>query len=338
MHKVQIQPNYPLNKLNTLRLESTTESFICLTEVNALPQIKEYIDKSGLKFFTLGGGSNLILPEYYSGLVIYNQLKGISLIAETDITTDIRVMAGEVWDDFVEYTIKHSWFGLENLSLIPGTVGAAPIQNIGAYGVEVKDFIAYVEVYDMLTGQFGMIDNAQCNFGYRNSMFKTHPNYIVTSVVFRLRKTAKLNANYGDLAKALAEIEQPSAMDLRRIVIDIRTQKLPDPKLIGNVGSFFHNPILANNQVALLREKYPKLPVYAIDEQHSKVSAGWLIDNLGLKGYCQGNMGVYAKQALVLVNHAYATKTEVLDLATFIQEKVFAEYAVRINIEPIIVV
>lgn len=337
MHKVQIQVNYPLNKLNTLGLESIAENFICLTEVDTLPQIKEFIDKSKPKFFVLGGGSNLILPEYYSGLVIYNQLKGIKLVAETEVSADVRVMAGEVWDDFVEYTLKEGWFGLENLSLIPGTVGAAPIQNIGAYGVEVKDFISYIEVYDMLTGQFSIIDNAQCNFSYRNSMFKSHLNYIVTAVVFRLLKNVKLNASYGDLAKALEQIEKPSAMDLRGIVIDIRTQKLPDPKVIGNVGSFFHNPILTNNQVAGLREKYPKLPVYAVDSEHSKVSAGWLIDNLGLKGYRQGNMGVYAKQALVLVNHANANKTEVLDLATFIQEKVFSEYMVRINIEPIIV-
>ena len=329
--------NYPLNKLNTLRLSSEADYFITLSDLTHLSQIRDFIVENKLKFFTLGGGSNLILPKHYQGLVIYNQLKGINLLKQTDSYTDIRVMAGENWDQFVEYTISNNFFGLENLSLIPGTVGAAPIQNIGAYGVEVKDFITLVEVFDLKSGKNLVMDNLSCNFSYRNSMFKTNPNFIVTAVVFRLLNVAKLNAAYGDLAKSLSLISVPSAMDLRKAVISIRSQKLPDPKVIGNVGSFFHNPIIANSQVAVLRKLYPSLPVYPVDDNYSKVSAGWMIDNLGLRGYRQGNMGVYEKQALVLVNHATASKTEVLTLASFIQEQVWLNYNVRINIEPILI-
>ena len=168
-------------------------------------------------------------------------------------------------------------------------------------------------------------------------MFKTRHNYIVTAVTFCLLKNAKLNTKYGDLAAGLANIQNPTPLDLRQVIIGIRSSKLPDPKLIANVGSFFHNPIIESSQVTQLLNKYPKLPVYAVDDTHSKVSAGWLIDNLGLKGYRQGNMGVYSKQALVLVNHGNATRTEVLQFAKLIQDKVFAEYEVKINIEPIII-
>lgn len=334
---MEIQLAYPLTKLNTLRLVSSTDYFISLSNLDQLPEMVEYIKVHQLKFFVLGGGSNLILPENYPGLVIYNQLKGIELINQDVNHYIVKVMAGEVWDDFVVYSLGHDWYGLENLSFIPGTVGASPIQNIGAYGVEVKDFIEYVEVYDIEQKEFKQIKNSACNFSYRNSLFKTKPNYIVIAVVFRLLKQPHLNTSYGDIAKHISNISNPTAMDLRQIVIDIRSDKLPDPKIIGNVGSFFHNPILDNTVVMDLKGRFPKLPVYAIDQQHSKISAGWLIDNLGLKGYRLGNMGVYNKQALVLVNHDCATRTEVLSFAKSIQDKITTLYNVNINIEPIII-
>lgn len=332
------QADYSLIELNTLRLQSVVDHFVILSNVNELPQIKQFIDDKQVRFFILGGGSNLVLPEKYTGLAIYNQLKGINLVEENVDYVTVKVMAGEVWDDFVAYTLLHNWYGLENLSLIPGTVGASPIQNIGAYGVEAKDFIAYVEVYDIATNSFIQLSNAQCSFSYRNSIFKTQPNYIVTAVIFCLRKHAKLNTSYGDLAKALSLIVNPTAQDLRNIVMNIRSQKLPDPKFIANVGSFFHNPVMLNLDVEALCVKYNNLPVYPVDSTHSKVSAGWLIDNLGLKGYRQGNVGVYIKQALVLVNYATATKTEVLSLAKLIQDMVLKKYSIQLNIEPIIVI
>ncbi len=318
-------------------MQSTARAYIALTHENELPAIAQYLEQYSRPFFVLGGGSNILLPEVYSGLVIHNQLHGINIADEQADTILLRVSAGEIWDDFVAHTLTNGWFGLENLSLIPGTVGASPIQNIGAYGVEVKDFIESVEVYDIQLQQFKIIDKTTCNFSYRNSMFKTKHEYIVTAVNFRLLKNASLNTKYGDLAAGLAGIMHPTALDLRQVVIGIRSNKLPDPKLIANVGSFFHNPVLDNIQVGILLNKYPKLPVYAVDDGHSKVSAGWLIDNLGLKGYCLGNMRVYSKQALVLVNCASATKTEALNFAAIIQDKVWQEYQVKINIEPIVV-
>lgn len=291
----------------------------------------------GLKWFVLGGGSNIILPEQYLGLVIHNKLMGIEIVQDTSEFIILKVGAGENWDNFVEYTLNNGWYGLENLSLIPGTVGASPIQNIGAYGVEVKDLIESVEVYDTASLEFKTIDKEQCSFTYRNSIFKTQPNYIVTSVYFRLKKIAKLNAKYGDLSIELSSIVNPGALDLRAAVIKIRQSKLPDPKFIANVGSFFHNPIV-NKQIAnSLKEKYPELPVYPVDDNNSKLSAGWLIDNLGLKGYRFENMGVYSKQALVLINHGSATKSEVLQFAGTIIDKVYNKYQIKINIEPIII-
>ncbi|MBP9743541.1 MAG: UDP-N-acetylmuramate dehydrogenase [Burkholderiales bacterium] len=334
---MNVYPNYCLSHLNTLRLVSSAQFFISLTAVDDLLKIAEYIHHDSQKFFVLGGGSNLILPEVYSGLVIYNQLKGIELLSQDNTHALVRVMAGEVWDDFVAYTLHHNWFGLENLSLIPGTVGAAPIQNIGAYGVEVKDFIDSVYIYDIMSKQIVVLSNKECDFSYRSSIFKTKSHYIVTAVVFKLLKQAQLNTNYGDIGAKLAEIQNPTANQLRTVVINIRSSKLPDPKLIGNVGSFFHNPILELKMVEKLKNQFPNLPVYPLDHVYAKVSAGWLIDNLGLKGYRSGNVGVYHKQALVLINHDRATKTEILNLAKFIQNEVFAAYQIRLNIEPIII-
>ncbi|HLX54878.1 MAG TPA: UDP-N-acetylmuramate dehydrogenase [Aquella sp.] len=330
-----VQQNYPLNKLNTLHLVSTAKQYVALTDIGDLPQIAGYAKE--LNIFVLGGGSNIILPEVYPGLIIHNQLHGITLLETTDDYVLVKVMAGEVWDSFVAYTVEHGWFGLENLSLIPGTVGAAPIQNIGAYGVEAKDFMDSVEVYDIKNKKFIQLSNSECQFKYRDSYLKHNAHLIVTSVVFRLRRAAKLNTSYADVAKALAVLTNPTALDLRNCVIKIRQAKLPDPAVIGNVGSFFHNPILDIAVVKQLQDKYPTIPVYKVDDEKSKVSAGWLIDNLGLKGYRQGNVGVYDKQALVLVNHGNAHATELLDLAHYIQDKVWANYAIRLNIEPLIV-
>ncbi|MCC2624835.1 MAG: UDP-N-acetylmuramate dehydrogenase [Burkholderiales bacterium] len=330
-----VQSNYPLDKLNTLHLKSIAKKYFALTDIADLPQITAEAKESPI--FVLGGGSNIILPEVYQGLIIHNQLRGITLIETTDEFVLVKAMAGEVWDDFVGYTIAKGWFGLENLSLIPGTIGASPIQNIGAYGVEVKDFIESVEVYDSKNKQFSQLNNSDCQFKYRDSYLKHNLHLIVTSVTFRLLRMAKLNTNYVDVAKALAELTNPTAQDLRNCVIKIRQTKLPDPAVIGNVGSFFHNPILDMALVGQLQEKYPTIPVYPVNDEKAKVSAGWLIDNLSLKGYRQGNVGVYDKQALVLVNHGNATAPELLALASYIQDKVWTNYAIRLNIEPLIV-
>lgn len=333
---LQIQHSVSLNHLNTLHLNSTAINYLILDDINKLASIRNILNKYD-KFFVLGGGSNLILPEIYTGLAIHNKSSGISIRNLDDEYCLVTAMSGENWDNFVAYSIENGCYGLENLSLIPGTVGAAPVQNIGAYGVEVKDFITEVTVFDWETGNILTLTNTDCQFSYRNSIFKTKPQYFVISVTFKLLKKAKLNTNYGDVAKFMSETNTPTPQDLRNIIINIRQNKLPNPNEIGNAGSFFHNPIIDNEHAQELLEQYPNLPLYPTSNPYkSKISAGWLIDNLGLKGYQTGNVGVYTKQALVLVNYGNATKTELLKFAAFIQNKVNEKYQIQLNIEPII--
>jgi UDP-N-acetylmuramate dehydrogenase len=275
-------------------------------------------------------------------LVIHNNLLGISVLsslqeANTDSSIVVKAMAGVIWDEFVAFTLQHGYYGLENLSLIPGTVGAAPIQNIGAYGVEVKDFIKHVECFDLSSGKTIEIANKDCNFSYRNSRFKLEPNLLVTAVVFRLKTIPQLNISYGDITAKMAQIPHPTPLDLRKCIIETRTSKLPDPRIIPNVGSFFHNPILSNDKVRQLKSQYSNLPVYTVDDSVSKISAGWLIDNAGFKGYKYKNVGVYSKQALVLVNYSATTRCEILELAAIIKDTINAKYGISLNIEPLLV-
>ncbi len=333
---MQIFENVDLEKYNTLHLLSKTRYYVKLTQINQLNDLRNYINIAKLKFFVLGGGSNIILPDEYNGLVIHNHLKGIVITKYDKEHSLVKVAAGENWDHFVYYSLVNGCYGLENLSLIPGTVGAAPIQNIGAYGVEVKDFIHEVEVFNIITGEMHIFSNSECLFQYRDSRFKREQHYIVVSVTFKLLNVAKLNITYGDLVHNMKQYSKPQALDLRNEVIKIRSSKLPDPNVIGNVGSFFHNPILGIEHAKLLQQKYTKLPIYPVDDQHVKISAGWLIDNLGLKGYSLGKVGIYDKQALVLVNlGGGANKTDVLNLANYIIKQVYNVYNIRLNIEPI---
>lgn len=331
-----IQNSINLTQLNTLRLSSTTNHYIQLTTSEQLDEIASIITDYP-RYFVLGGGSNLILPENYDGLVIHNQLKGITFDDDSSEYKLVTAAAGEIWDAFVANCLANQAYGLENLSLIPGTVGASPIQNIGAYGVEVKDFIDYVTIYDFNLRQLTKLSNAECQFSYRNSYLKNKPQYLVVSVTFKLPTTAKLMISYGDIAKQMATIENPTAHDLRACIIATRQSKLPDPAEIGNAGSFFHNPIVAAVQAQELKQRFPNLPIYpTANAEQVKVSAGWLIDNLGLKGIRSGNIGVYPKQALVLVNYANANKDELLAFAKEIQAKVYDYYQIQLNIEPII--
>ncbi len=332
---LKIQESVDLTRLNTLHLKSTASYFVVLNQIEQLEELGAMITNS-LQFFVLGGGSNLILPEHYQGLVVHNQLRGIQIV-QNGSERFVTAMAGEPWDDFVAYCTEHGAFGLENLSLIPGTVGASPIQNIGAYGVEVKDFIDEVVVYDLHTRQFVHLSNHDCLFSYRNSALKNNARYIVISVCFKLSAQAQLNANYGDVAQKLALIKHPTPADLRATIISIRQSKLPDPAVLGNAGSFFHNPILPEEKAQKLLVQYPNLPLFpTTDPDYIKVSAGWLIDNLGFKGLRQGNVGIYSKQALVLINYGGAYQSELLKFADWIQMQVKEHYDLHLNIEPII--
>jgi UDP-N-acetylmuramate dehydrogenase len=332
---LNLQQNVDLTPLNTLHLRALASNYLELCQIEQLDSLAFAI-QNFQNFFMLGGGSNLILPAVYDGLVIHNKLRGIS-ITPSGQDVWVTAMAGENWDDFVAYCTSQGAYGLENLSLIPGTVGASPIQNIGAYGVEVKDFIEEVLVYDLEFAKQVRLSKEECNFRYRNSALKNNARYIVISVSFKLSLKPNLNLSYGDVAHRMAAISSPTPHDLRNTIINIRQSKLPDPNDLGNVGSFFHNPILPEEKVQQLRVQYPSLPTFPTsDPDYIKVSAGWLIDNLGLKGMREGNVGIYDKQALVLVNYGSACQPELLEFAQRIQKQVHDHYDVLLNIEPII--
>lgn len=332
---MNLQENVDLTPLNTFRLKSSASHYLALTQIEQLDSMSSLTSQFP-RFFVLGGGSNLIVPPSYEGLVIHNQLRGVSMTT-IDGHRMVTAMAGEPWDDFVAYCNQNGAYGLENLSLIPGTVGASPIQNIGAYGVEVKDFIEDVCVYDLHDAKRVTLSHQACEFSYRNSSLKNNSRYIVVSVRFRLLATPKLRLQYGNLAEMLAGVPDPTPADLRRLIINIRQSKLPDPQEIGNAGSFFHNPILPEKKAQELLVKYPNMPMFPTTHpEYTKVSAGWLIDNLGLKGHRQGNVGIYTKQALVLVNYGGASQSELLRFADWVQAQIQNAYDVHLNIEPII--
>lgn len=332
---LHIEQNIDLTSFNTLRLKSLATSYVVLNDMAQLSRIHRAVDTFS-HFFVLGGGSNVILPDIYHGLIIHNQLLGVE-ITEVGSERIVTAMAGENWDDFVAYCCKKGAYGLENLSLIPGTVGASPIQNIGAYGVEVKDFIQNVTVYDLKSGQITTLSHEDCQFSYRTSFLKNNARYIVLSVRFKLSTIPNLNTSYGDVAQTLSSLPDPTPMDLREAIIAIRQSKLPDPKELGNVGSFFHNPILPNPKAEHLLVRYPKLPTYPVSNPElTKISAGWLIDNLGLKGFRRGNVGIYPKQALVLVNYGSSSQTELLTFAGWIQSQIKTHYDLELHIEPIV--
>ena len=332
---LNLQENVDLTPLNTLHLKSTASHYVVLDHIEQLAEIGSIVSNFP-QFFVLGGGSNLIVPPIYQGLVIHNRLRGINIV-KNETERLVTAMAGETWDEFVAYCTRNDAFGLENLSLIPGTVGASPIQNIGAYGVEVKDFIDEVLVYDLHAAQLVTLSNNECHFSYRNSVLKNNSRYIVISVRFKLSAQPELNLSYGDVAQKIASITTPMPYDLRNIIIGIRQSKLPDPQELGNVGSFFHNPVLPQQNVQKLLIQYPNLPQFTTpNPAFIKISAGWLIDNLGLKGLRHGNVGVYPKQALVLVNYGGACQTELLQFAVWIQSQVKEHYDLHLHIEPII--
>jgi UDP-N-acetylmuramate dehydrogenase len=287
----------------------------------------------------LGGGSNLLLTGDYHGTVIHSAIKGIELVErdDNDGFVVLRVGSGEVFDDFIAYCVEHGYYGAENLSLIPGEVGASAVQNIGAYGVEAKDLIVKVEAMEIATGKMVSFSNEDCQYGYRQSRFKGEwrNRYFITYVSYRLLTTFIPNMDYGNIRAALAEknIDNPAAMDLRQVIIDIRNAKLPDPKVEGNAGSFFMNPIVSKEKYLELAASYHNMPHYYIDEQHEKIPAGWMIDQCGWKGRSMGKAGVHDKQALVLVNRGGATGNDIVRLCETIRKDVMEKFGIEINPE-----
>lgn len=281
----------------------------------------------------MGGGSNLLFLNNYSGTVLHSVIDNINIVAEDDNSVSVRVGSGVVWDDFVAYCVEKGWWGVENLSLIPGEVGASAVQNIGAYGVEVKDVLQSIEAISVDDLSKRIFTNAECNYAYRDSIFKKSlkGKYVITYVTYRLSKKANPNIGYGALKSVLAE--NPSLKEIRDAIIAVRNSKLPDPKVYGNAGSFFMNPVIPMEQFVELQSRYPDIPSYPASDGYIKVPAGWLIEKSGWKGKSLGNAAVYEKQALVLINRGGATGMEIKHLADTIIEDIKEIFGITLHAE-----
>lgn len=334
---ITILKNHSLLPYNTFGIEAYAAYFSTLHHVEEIKEIIEHQKTIKKPLFILGGGSNILCTQNLDAWVIYNQMKGIKIIQEDEQNIWVKVGAGEVWHEWVLYAIQNGWAGIENLSLIPGTVGAAPMQNIGAYGVEVKDCIEKVCFYDMEQQKMRHLDKNGCHFEYRSSVFKTilKNKIIITSVVFQLSKTPILHLDYGAIRQELERmnIEHPSIQDVSNAVIRIRQSKLPDPKLIGNAGSFFKNPIISSSHFLELQAHYPNIPSYPISEKMLKVPAGWLIEQAGWKGYREKDYGVHQNQALVLVNYGSASGQEIFQLSNKIIQSIKNKFSIELERE-----
>lgn len=336
---LEILENYDITPFNTFGVKVHARYFARISMVQQLVELDAIKNKNQWKptFLCLGEGSNVLFTQNYPDFVLKIEMGGVEIIKETDQSVQLKVGAGENWHQFVLNGVNRGWGGIENLSLIPGTVGAAPIQNIGAYGVEVKDVIDGVEFYDLKAKQIKLFMKDQCEFSYRDSIFKKQGRgqWIITAVYFNLSKKPQVNTSYGVIQAELQKrsILQPTIKDLSDVVIDIRRSKLPDPKSIGNAGSFFKNPIISKEHFARLKALYPEIAAYPESTGQIKVAAGWLIDQCGLKGWRQGACGIHAQQALVLVNYGGATGSEILHLAEFVQSKVLEKFQVSLETE-----
>ena len=333
---MHIQNNISLKSYNTFGIDVLAKHFVSVSNLDALKEIlslKTYPNK-----LILGGGSNMLLTKNQDALVIHVNLKGISIIFEDEDSVIIQANAGENWHEFVLWCLKHDYGGIENLSLIPGNVGTAPIQNIGAYGVELKDVFVSCEGLSLETNKIKSFLKADCNFDYRNSIFKQREKgkYIITSVTFRLTKKAhKLNINYGSIVTQLEQkhITKPTIQDVSKAVIAIRESKLPNPKEIGNSGSFFKNPVVSKVHYNALVKNFKDIPSYTISDDEIKIPAGWLIEKAGFKGKRFGAYGVHKKQALVLVNYGGAKGIDILNLSKLIQKTIKKLFDISIEAE-----
>ncbi len=334
-----------LRALNTLALPCQAQNFMVLNALGQLPALSALCKKpsNAGPLHILGGGSNLVLPRVLHQPVVHIQLKGIELLESKSHTAPfrIRVAAGENWHEWVTFALNQGWYGLENLALIPGSVGAAPVQNIGAYGVEVAQLIESVEIWNLKTEQIETLSAQDCDFAYRNSCFKraTVSNEIIVAVIFALPKLWQPILDYPDL-KPLAERysndpESITAHDVYQLVCEVRQRKLPDPALIPNVGSFFQNPIVTHEQAQALKKEFPYLVSYPQADGSHKLAAGWLIDQCGWKGRRLGPVGMHANQALVLINPEGGDCDDVLALANVVRQDVHARFGVSLQIEPI---
>jgi UDP-N-acetylmuramate dehydrogenase len=333
---METQDNFSLKNYNTFGIEAKAKHFVAVHTVAELKTILK--ENKNNKKFILGGGSNMLLTKDIDALVIHIDLKGKKILKETDDFVWVESQAGENWHEFVLWTIEQNFGGLENMSLIPGNVGTTPVQNIGAYGTEIKDTFVSCQAIGIENQETKNFINSECHFGYRESIFKNEikDQFVIVSVVFKLSKcNHKINTSYGDISGELAlkNISNPSLKDVSNAVIAIRQSKLPDPKLLGNSGSFFKNPVLSKIDFEKIHKKFPDMRYFDISETEVKVPAGWLIEQAGFKGKRFGDAGIHTKQALVLVNYGSATGTEILSVSKHIQETILATFGIFIEAE-----
>ena len=334
---MQIKENFSLRNLNTFGIEVSARYFASFSDIE---QARELLSNSLVKqlpILILGGGSNILFTRNFDGIVIKNQLKGITLVNQTDTNYYIKSGAGESWNEFVTYCVENNYAGIENLSLIPGNVGASPMQNIGAYGVEIKDVFYELEALHIKTGEIHKFNLQDCQFGYRESVFKNKQKgeYIITSVTYKLNKTPVFNTSYGAIDKELENmgVKELSISAISQAVCNIRTSKLPNPKEIGNAGSFFKNPIISASLFEKLKQEFPDMPSYPQSLNEVKTAAGWLIERCGWKGRQIGDAGVHKNQALVLVNYNKATGSEIFDLSSKIIADVKGKFGIELERE-----
>jgi len=332
-----IQQHVNLKPHNTFGIAAFCDFFV---EINSEADFKELVAMpvyQQQQHLILGGGSNILFTADFKGLVIKNNLKGIAVLHENDTSVLVKVAAGEVWHDFVMWCIEHNYAGLENLSLIPGCVGASPMQNIGAYGVEIKDAFEELEALSTTTAERRKFSKAECDFGYRESVFKRRykNQYFITAVVYRLQKKASVNTSYGAIEAELKAmgVASPGIRDVSAAVINIRKSKLPDPNITGNAGSFFKNPEVSKEKYAQLKGDFPDLVAYPVGGEKFKLAAGWLIEQCGLKGHEINGAAVHTKQALVLINKGNCRGEDVLNLSGYVMQKVQEKFGVELERE-----
>jgi UDP-N-acetylmuramate dehydrogenase len=331
---MQIQENFSLKKLNTFGIAATAKYFASFHSADALGEI---LANNPANKLILGGGSNILFTKNFDGLVLKNEIIGIEKIKEDEQFVYVQAGAGVGWNDFVIYCIENNFAGAENLSLIPGSVGASPMQNIGAYGVEIKNIFHSLDAYHITDKKIVSFTNAACEFGYRESIFKNKfkDQFVILDVTFRLNKIPIYNTSYGAIENELEKmgVQTKSIKAISDAVSNIRRAKLPDPAVIGNAGSFFKNPTIPNDQFELLKNKFPTIVGYPFGAHETKLAAGWLIEQCGWKGYRRNDAGCHEKQALVLVNFGNSTGEEILNLSTEIINSVEEKFSVRLHRE-----
>lgn len=333
---MQIQNNFSLKNYNTFSIEAKAKRFVAVHSEDELKMVLE--NNAQDKKFILGGGSNMLLTQNIDALVIHIDLKGKKIIKEDDDFVWVESQAGENWHEFVLWTINQNFGGLENMSLIPGNVGTTPVQNIGAYGKEIKDTFISCDAMEISTQKMKSFTKEECRFGYRESIFKheAKDKFIITTVVFKLtKKNHTISIDYGDIKAELAKInvQKLTIKDVSNAVIKIRNSKLPNPKELGNSGSFFKNPVISREQFLNVQAQFPEIKYFEVSENEIKVPAGWLIENAGLKGYRKDDAGVHKNQALVIVNYGKATGKDILNLSKYVQKTVFDKYGIAIEAE-----